>query len=102
MVLVFNSMAFIFIIVGAYIWKTGAFEMIKSLVSGEITDPKALARCVGINLIVMGLLILSGNFLGVLFPKIPMIFKLGLETAVIGIFTILAMRQCRKYEQGGK
>jgi hypothetical protein len=98
-VLVFNSMAFILIVLGAYIWKARAVEIVSGFASGKVTDPDAMTRCVGINLIIMGALILSGNIIGVLFPGIPMVYKLGLTLAVIAVFTIRAVHQCRKYEK---
>ncbi|MHB9029595.1 MAG: DUF3784 domain-containing protein [Candidatus Latescibacterota bacterium] len=100
--LVFNSMAFILIILGAYIWRTRAIGLVAGFESGKITDPDALTRCVGVNLIIMGALILAGNFLGVLFPEVSMIYKLGLALAVIAVFTFRAMRQCRKFEKEEK
>ena len=99
-VLVFNSMAFILIILGVYIWKARAIWLVAGFESGKLTDPGAMTRCVGVNLIIMGSLIIAGNFLGSAVSGVSMIYKLGLVIAVIAVFTFRAMRQCRKFEKG--
>ncbi len=97
--LVINSIAFILIFLGAFIWKTRAVELVAGYEPEKTTDPEGLARCIGINMIAMGALVLAGNFLGVLFPGIPFEYKLGFILLAIAVFTVRAVAQCRKFER---
>lgn len=80
--------SFLFI-VGGLIWRYKILEIVPGYIEVTIKDKKGLAKWIGINYIIMGLLIVISSIVCLLFKQIDEIVSIIVFTFIISTFILV-------------
>ncbi len=87
------------VIMGGLVWRFKLLALIGGYDEDYVKDKKGLAKWLGINYILMGLLVIINSVIGLIYDDIPEIITIAIFTGIIYFFISLITFGGRKYKR---